>query len=206
MTHLRVSNLNKEFGNQTVIKNLSFSFEKKVLGIAGANGSGKSTLLKLLSGLLKPSSGEINWLIDDIIYDAKSVKTQLGFAAPSVQLYDELTSKENLKFLKSLHQNGKTDTESISALLQLFEASHLADKFYGELSTGQQQRIKLASACINNPTVICLDEPGTNLDAAGLETLRMFIDRSKKNGKMILLASNQEQELHMCEEVLNLSI
>lgn len=206
MTHLRISNLNKSFGNQTVIKNLSFSFEKNVLGIAGANGSGKSTLLKLLSGLLKPSSGEIIWLINDKIYDSKSVKTQLGFAAPSVQLYDELTSKENLKFLNSLHQNGKTDTESIPSLLQLFEASHLADKFYGELSTGQQQRIKLASACINNPTVICLDEPGTNLDAAGLETLRKFIERSKNNDKMILLASNQEQELRLCEEVLNLSV
>lgn len=206
MTHLRISNLNKAFGNQTVINNLSFSFEKNVLGIAGANGSGKSTLLKLISGLLKPSSGEITWLINDKTYDAKSIKTQLGFAAPSVQLYDELTSNENLKFLDSLHQNGKSNTESIPVLLQQFEASHLADKFFGELSTGQQQRIKLASACINNPSVICLDEPGTNLDAAGLKTLRKFIERSQKNGKMVLIASNQEQELNMCEAVLNLNV
>ncbi len=205
MIHLRVSNLNKTFGKQSVIQNLSFTFQNNVLGIAGANGSGKSTLLKLLTGLLKPTSGEITWKISDKLYKANQVKKELGFSAPSIQLYDELTSAENLKFLQSLHQNGKPDRESIPALLQLFEADHLADKYYGELSTGQQQRIKLASACINNPSVICLDEPGTNLDTAGIEMLTNFIDQSKRSGKMILLASNQEQELRLCEEVLNLS-
>lgn len=205
MIHLRVSNLNKTFGKQSVIQDLSFTFENKVLGIAGANGSGKSTLLKLLTGLLKPTSGEINWKIGNKLYNANQVKKELGFAAPSIQLYDELTSAENLKFLESLHQNEKASSESIPALLQLFEAEHLADKYYGELSTGQQQRIKLASACINNPSVICLDEPGTNLDTAGIEMLTNFIDQSKRNSKMILLASNQEQELRLCEEVLNLS-
>ena len=99
MTKLIADNLEKKFGRKTVFSALSIETDIPVLGIAGMNGSGKSTLLRCLAGLIKPTSGNVKWILDDKEIDRSDLKNYLGYAAPYVQLYEELTVRENLEFI-----------------------------------------------------------------------------------------------------------
>ena len=203
MIQLHVTSLAKFFGRKQVFSGLTFSFGTTVLGIAGANGSGKSTLLKCLTGLMKPSSGSVVWNLKDAALTPKNVKHHLGFSAPYVQLYEELTVKENLQFLVDLKSGSAA--ESIEQLLGRFEAEELSNRSYGTLSTGQQQRIKLSAAIIHDPQILVLDEPGSNLDPKGKGAVSRLITEYRQQNKMVLLASNQSDELDLCDKILNLT-
>ncbi|MEX0649153.1 MAG: ABC transporter ATP-binding protein [Balneolaceae bacterium] len=203
MVQLKATSLEKYFGRKQVFTGLTFSFEAAVIGIAGANGAGKSTLLKCLTGLLKPTSGSVEWKLKDAALTPKNLKRHLGFTAPYIQLYEELTVNENLQFIVDL-QNGNPAV-SIPALLNRFEAGELSQHTYGTLSTGQQQRIKLAAAIIHQPEILVLDEPGSNLDAKGKTAVRALISEFRQYHKMVLLASNQPDELDLCDDILNLN-
>ena len=202
MIQLNVTSLSKQFGTNRVFTDLSFSAEAGVMGIAGSNGSGKSTLLKCVSGLMKSSSGSAEWIVDGIATDKQSLKPLIGFAAPYIQLYEELTVNENLKFITDINKN----YENILAaeLLTYLGASEFANSHFGELSTGQQQRAKLAAALIHKPRILLLDEPGSNLDKKGRKVIESIISRFREKDRLVLLASNQTYELDLCDHVLNL--
>ncbi len=202
MIQLNVTSLSKQFGTNRVFTGLSFSAEAGVMGIAGSNGSGKSTLLKCVSGLMKSSSGSAEWIVDGIATDKQSLKPLIGFAAPYIQLYEELTVNENLKFITDINKN----YENILAaeLLTYLGASEFANSHFGELSTGQQQRAKLAAALIHKPRILLLDEPGSNLDKKGRKVIESIISRFREKDGLVLLASNQTYELDLCDHVLNL--
>lgn len=202
MIDLQVQDLSKKYSRVDVFNALSFGFKTGIIGIAGSNGAGKSTLLQCLAGLLKPSMGTIEWRIDGEFIELNEVKERLGFVAPYVQLYEELTAIENLSFLKDLHPSGST-SEPIE-LIERFESDKFKDNLYGELSTGQQQRIKFAAACIHNPKIICLDEPGSNLDPSGNALIRNWIEEVKQSNGMVILASNQPNELDLCDYIIHL--
>lgn len=200
---LTVDSLVKRFEKKSVLKDLSFSFQTPVLGISGSNGSGKSTLLRCLTGLLKPTSGSVLWSVDSFTYNPKQIKPLLGFSAPYVELYEELTISENLNFLFDL-QN-KTIHKGIKDHLTFFEAEDFINSQYGHLSTGQQQRVKLAAATINSPSILVLDEPGSNLDLAGKEIIKNLVKRFRDEEKMVLIASNLSEELSLCDKILDLN-
>lgn len=201
---LKVYHLSKRYQNQVVFSNLNFSSKPGVWGIGGSNGSGKSTLLKCLSYLLKPSQGQIYWYHDQKQVEAKQLRDILGYVAPYVNLYDELSCHENLKLLGHLRGLENLDNRIVTMLTEL-GAAELQHKTYGRLSTGQQQRLKLASALLHDPPIIILDEPGSNLDQSGQDYITQLIDKvlTQKN-RLVLLASNQESELQQCEEVYRL--
>ncbi len=203
MVQLSADNLQKRFGSKTVLPGLTFNYTSMVVGIAGQNGSGKSTLLRCISGLLKPNGGLVEWHINGSVTEPRGVKPHLGYAAPYIQLYEELTVFENIRFICDLsHTPVQTD---IPAHLVEFEAAHLTDLAYGRLSTGQQQRVRLAAATIRQPGILILDEPGSNLDKRGKELVTRVVNRYRDNGKMVILASNQQDELDLCDEILDLN-
>ncbi|MCC5941897.1 MAG: ABC transporter ATP-binding protein [Balneolaceae bacterium] len=202
MINLNVTSISKQFGTNLVFSDLSFSAEAGVLGIAGSNGSGKSTLLKCISGLMKPSSGEAEWVVDGHITNKQDLKQIMGFAAPFIQLYEELTVTENLQFITDIKKS--SGSANAAELLDELGAAEFADSHFGELSTGQQQRAKLAAALIHKPRILLLDEPGSNLDKKGREVIVGIINRFRKNEELILLASNQTYELDLCDRVIDL--
>jgi ABC-type multidrug transport system ATPase subunit len=202
MINLSAVSLEKRYGQKLVLSGLNFSYSTAVLGVAGSNGSGKSTLLKCLSGLIKPTSGSIHWQFEGHEYLPKQIKPFIGFTAPYVQLYEELTVSENLQFLVELQNY--TDSVNIERLLSHFEADNLSTLPYGNLSTGQQQRVKLAAANIKNPPILILDEPGANLDRDGKELVSSLVNRYRVDKKMVIIASNQANELDMCDKILDL--
>ena len=203
MIEVKAKNISKNYGRKRVLRGIHFQFQSTVIGVAGSNGSGKSTLLKILSGLLKPSSGKIQWKINETELSPKEIHSHLGFAAPYVQLYEELTVDENVRFLIDLQK--KTINKQIDNLLTEYQLTGLSDSLYGNLSTGQQQRAKLASAMIKNPDVLMLDEPGSNLDGRGKSLVENLVSTMRNQNKMVIIASNQTEELDLCDEIINLN-
>lgn len=204
MISLSVSNLTKKYNRKTVFDGIQFEHISGVLGIAGSNGSGKSTLLKCLAGLLRPNSGNIEWKENGEVLSMKELKGIIGYVAPYISLYEELTVLENLNFLAEVSfQN--TNEQFYKELLSQTEIESLSHKLYKSLSTGQQQRVKLASSLIRNPKVLFWDEPGSNLDNQGHQLVKTILDAQKENGVLILLASNDPNEIALCDEVLALS-
>lgn len=201
---LKVFHLSKRYQKQVVFSNLNFIRESGVWGIGGSNGSGKSTLLKCLSYLLKPSQGQVYWYKEQKQVESKQLRGILGYVAPYINLYAELSCHENLKLLGYLREVDNLENR-ISSLLSDLGAAELQHKSFGRLSTGQQQRIKIAAALLHDPPVIILDEPGSNLDQSGQNYISQLIDEvHAKKDRLILLASNQQQELQQCEGIFRL--
>lgn len=203
MIELNVTKLTKKFGSKPVLTDVSFSCSSTVLGISGSNGSGKSTLLKCISGLIKQSSGTVTWKINGSEIPKTDLKNHLGYAAPYVQYYEELSVMENLQFILDLNSHRKLN--SPEHLLERFDIKKLSQNLYGELSTGQQQRVKLAGALIHQPEILILDEPGSNLDKKGRSAVEDIVSTERENGHMIILASNQAYELDLCDKTVHLT-
>ncbi len=203
MVELTITSLTKYYGDHKVFSGLSYQASSSVIGVAGTNGSGKSTLLKCISGLLKPTKGEVRWSLDNHQVNKNELRKKTGFVAPYVQLYEELTVRENLRFILDIRESDPKN--GIDELLEELDAGHFSDSRFGELSTGQQQRVKLAAALIHKPRILILDEPGSNLDEKGKRAVKTVVDRHRQEPFMVLLASNQKQELDLCDAVLELN-
>ncbi|MDZ7689863.1 MAG: ABC transporter ATP-binding protein [Balneolaceae bacterium] len=158
MISVNVHNLGKRYGSTTVFKNLSFSFDTGVLGIAGSNGSGKSTLLKCLAGLERVSSGTITWRQDEHQLSEIDFRKRLGFVAPYINLYHELTVRENLELVLQLRKR-EISHQKKQELWNQLQLTGLEEKHFGELSTGQRQRARLACTLSYDPSILFLDEP-----------------------------------------------
>ncbi|MEX0944961.1 MAG: ABC transporter ATP-binding protein [Balneolaceae bacterium] len=202
MVELNVISLSRKFGKKIVLNDLTFSSTAQVIGIAGSNGSGKSTLLRTLSGLLKPTAGHVRWKIDQQEIEPIKLRSYMGFTAPYIELYEELTVQENLEFI--IKARGESDLSCMNNTLQQLDSTDLLQQFYGSLSTGQRQRIKLAAALIHKPRILFLDEPGSNLDSKGIQTVNDIINHFKGPKNMVIIASNLKQELDLCDQIIEL--
>lgn len=198
MIHLTVRNLYKRYGLRSVLENINIDQSAGILGIGGRNGSGKSTLLKCLSGLTRPTSGKVEWHVHQQKLSPSDIKQHLGFLAPHVNLYEELTCLENLRFIADLRSQ-TADSAKPSILLEQVGLKQHRDQPFGSLSTGQQQRLKLAAARIHDPPILFLDEPGANLDENGTELVRRLVQEYREDQRMVLLASNTPAELEWCD-------
>lgn len=205
MLFLEVNNLSKSYNRRPVFSDVSFTFTEGVLGIAGHNGSGKSTLLKCLTHLSRPNSGSVRWSLSGSELSAGDCKSHFGFVAPYINLYAELTAIENLEFLLQLTRNERyVDAISPESMLEEVQMKGFGHQLFKQLSTGQQQRIKLAAALIKQPDVLILDEPGSNLDDKGHALVKTIIDRQQSSGKLTIIASNDPNEIALSTHRIHL--
>ncbi|MDR8389664.1 ABC transporter ATP-binding protein [Aliifodinibius sp. S!AR15-10] len=204
MFSLEVDSLYKQFGATKVLRDISFSFGTGVMGIGGPNGSGKSTLLKCLAGLVRPTQGDITWKRDESRLNPNNLKAHLGYIAPYINLYHELTVKENMDLILQLRKKTIEDSARNELWCRL-KLSDLRDKYFGDLSTGQQQRARLACMLSYNPSILFLDEPGANLDEQGRNAIRDILRNFREGEKMVLLASNNPDELALADRVFSVN-
>jgi ABC-type multidrug transport system ATPase subunit len=204
MACLKVTTLTKRFGSRLVIDKLSFEVNDAVVGVAGRNGSGKTTLMRCLAGLIMPSSGTLIWDFDGNIADREMMRRNIGLAGPWLQLYREMTCTENLAFLAKLHRLQGADT-NVSDTLDLVGLTNQANTHYGNLSSGQQQRLKIASAILHKPAALLLDEPGSNLDEYGTNMISEIITMWRAPGRLAVIASNDVRELDLCDRSIQVS-
>lgn len=199
MITLQITELSKHFGPKQVFTDLSFTYSGNVLGIAGSNGSGKSTFLQCLAGLQSFAKGQIIWQEQSEPIDAAEVRKRLGYAAPYINLYNELSCRENLIFLSKVRHQ-KDSRSQIDQALRRVALHGMAEQPFGKLSTGQQQRLRLASALFHQPDILLLDEPGSNLDEAGRQLIAQIVEEVQASNKLLILASNIPSELDLCDK------
>lgn len=150
---IRTKDLIKTFGDKTVIEHLNLEVEEgKLLAYIGTNGAGKSTTMKMLTGLLKPTSGEIELAVD----------LKIGMVFQESVLDEELTVLDNLKSRQALYR--KQDKAWLEKLIQLTGLDAFLNQTYGTLSGGQRRRVDIVRALLNKPNLLFLDEPTTGLD------------------------------------------
>jgi heme exporter protein A len=203
MISLEVKGLAKSFGYRKVFEGVYFSIKSgKSLVIVGKNGSGKTTLLKILAGFLRPSKGEVIISLDGQIKKREERKKLLGFVAPDLTLYDELTALENLEFLTQVQGLGFNKSE-LNKKLEEMGLRGRGDDLVSSYSSGMKQRLKYVFALLNNPQILLLDEPGSNLDEPGLFLLDKIIEDQRKR-EILVLATNDQRETKYGDEILNL--
>ena len=201
---VEVKNLKKNYGSIEAVKDISFNIkENEIIGLLGPNGSGKTTTIGMMLGLLKPSNGEI--LIDGKKIEENRIEIlqKLNFISPYIELPKKLTVKQNLIVYGKLY-NVVDLKNRIEYLVEKLRLSDLLNKLTGELSSGQKNRVSLAKALINNPTVLLLDEPTASLDPEIGNYVRTFLEKYKKEKKIsILLASHNMNEVtRLCRSIL----
>ncbi|CUS80268.1 heme exporter protein A [Candidatus Kryptonium thompsonii] len=195
--------IRKSFGRLLVFDSINFELiNGSSLAIAGKNGSGKSTLVKIIAGLLSPSSGEVIYQVDGREIDKLDWFKFVGFVAPYLQLYDEFTGYENLEILAKI-RGLKSYEAKIKNVLERVNLYSRRDDLVRGYSSGMKQRLKYACALLHEPIVLILDEPTSNLDSEGVEMVWAIAEEQKKNG-ILIVATNEPEELKMCDEVINL--
>jgi len=196
------TNAGKRFVFEWVIRDFNFSFHRnKCYGIRGANGSGKSTLLKLLSGHSTPSKGTISFFKNETEINISGVYESITFCAPYIELIEEMTVSELLKFHHGLRPF--SNHANMLEVLKDLPFKGLADKRIGELSSGMKQRIKLMLAILTDTSVILLDEPGSNLDQSGKKWFEDLL-RIHMQDKIVIIASNEEDDLRLVESIISM--
>ena len=187
---LSISNLTKHFGRIKAVNNLNLEVKRgQVFGMLGPNGSGKTTTLGMLMGVVNPTAGEFSWFGEPASH---RVRKKIGAVLEHPIFYPYLSGQKNLELNAMIKE---CPTENIPNVLELVELSARRDDKYKTYSLGMKQRLAIASALLNDPTVLILDEPTNGLDPMGIAEIRELIKKIAANGKTIILAS------HLLDEV-----
>jgi ABC-type multidrug transport system ATPase subunit len=194
--------VSKRYRNEWIFKGIDYGFEAgRSFAVTGPNGSGKSTFLKMLSGHLSPSKGKVEFEEGGQKLDIDDVYRRVSYAAPYIELIEELTLQEAVLFqrkFKPFLQNLQP-----ADLIDLLGFQKAKDKQIRHFSSGMKQRLKLALAVCSGSSVLLLDEPTTNLDKQGMEWYRALIERFAYE-RTIVVASNVEVDFDFCEERVNI--
>ena len=199
-----VENLSKNYFKKEAVKEISFTInENEILGLLGPNGCGKTTTIAMMLGLLKPSNGRVVIHGLDIEKNRISLLHKMNFISPYIELPKKLQVKENLIVYGKLY-GVKFISDRIKYLSEKLRLEEFINKKTGELSSGQKNRVSLAKALINEPSILFLDEPTASLDPETGDFVRSFIEKISKEKKMsILLAShNMDEVKRLCKNVL----
>jgi len=203
---LKCTSLEKSYLNKVIFKNVNLEFkEGDSIAITGRNGSGKSTLLKVLANLIKPNKGKVGIFDNDKEVIPDKIHLYLGMIAPYINLYDELTAYENLDFFFDLKCNSSIFNDKKERIKYLLDKINLYGRRNDEVknySSGMKQRVKLAFAIINDPKILLLDEPRTNLDVEGIDLVYKVAEDQVKNG-ILILATNEPEDTSLCRNIIS---
>ncbi len=195
--------LNKSFGRRLIFNDLKFKFDKSgVYGISGPNGSGKSTLVKIIAGILGASKGKIVHKLNDQEIAEERLHDHIGFVSPYLVLYEEFSTYENLKLFAEI-RGVKFNKERVDYLLNKFLLYKRKDDLLKTYSSGMKQRVKFIFALMHSPQLIILDEPTSNLDDEGKNSVYELV-REEGQKNIVLIASNEKNDLELCNDIVYL--
>lgn len=175
------------YGRFAAVRNINAEFAAgKLYLVLGENGAGKSTLLRVIAGLIRPTRGDISVLGSK---DVRKVAAQFGYMAHASMLYDELSGLENMLYFARLY--GITEQSRCEQALQTVGLDPKLDRRVGQYSQGMRQRASLARAIINDPRLLLLDEPFSNVDIQSAKEMASLLGRMRDNGRTIFLVTHQ---------------
>lgn len=196
---LKTTDLCKSFKGQVAVNNVSLNIKRNsVYGLLGPNGAGKSTTLKMITGILRPTSGTIEfdghrWKRNDL--------NDIGALIEMPPLYENLTAYENLKVRTTLLG---LDDARIEEVLRIVRLTGTGKKRVGQFSLGMKQRLGIAIALLNNPKLLILDEPTNGLDPVGIEELRELIRSFPSKGITVILSSHILSEVQQIADCVGI--
>lgn len=199
-TCIEVQNVVKRFRDQVVLKNVSISFEKgQIHGIVGRNGSGKTVLFKCICGLMHPEEGVILVNGKRVGRDV-DMPEDIGAIIEAPGFLPNYSGYKNLCFLANIRR--KIGKEEILNVLKTVGLDPESRKHVGKYSLGMRQRLGIAQAIMEDPEILILDEPMNGLDNAGVQDIRALLLELKAQGKTILLASHNHEDIAaLCDTV-----
>ena len=199
-TCIEVQNVVKRFRDQVVLKNVSISFEKgQIHGIVGRNGSGKTVLFKCICGLMHPEEGVILVNGKRVGRDV-DMPEDIGAIIEAPGFLPNYSGYKNLRFLANIRR--KIGKEELLNVLKTVGLDPESRKHVGKYSLGMRQRLGIAQAIMEDPEILILDEPMNGLDNAGVQDIRALLLELKAQGKTILLASHNHEDIAaLCDTV-----
>ncbi len=195
--------LRKFFGKVEVVKSVSFHVYKgEIYGFLGPNGAGKTTTLRMLTGVLKPSSGSAEICGMDVFQKPIDVKSIIGVVPDEPNMYENLTGQEFLKFIGSVFSvKERNVNQRVKELSNAFDVNFL-NKFIGDYSHGMKQKLMLMSVLMRKPRVLFLDEPSVGLDARSAKILKMLLRKYANEGSAIFMTTHVlEIAEKMCDRI-----
>jgi len=200
---IKAKNLGRNFGDLKAVQGLDLEVEKgSIYGFLGPNGCGKTTAIRLLMGLLKPTTGEVEVLGFKLPKDAEKLRRHIGYMTQKFSLYDDLTVKENLQFMAKIYGlSGKVQKKRISELLSIYGLDQKQNQLAGSMSGGQRQRLALSAATLHKPELLFLDEPTSAVDPENRrEFWEQLFDLSDQ-GTSILVSTHYMDEAERCHKL-----
>lgn len=196
---LKVEELSKHFGNHIAVDAISFQIERgKIYGLLGPNGSGKSTTLGMVLGVVNKTSGEFRWF--DGQKSLKEALRKVGALIERPNFYPYMTAEQNLRLVCKIKESSYENIDPVLKMVNLLDRKKSKFKTF---SLGMKQRLAIASALLNNPEILILDEPTNGLDPQGIHQIREIITDIAANGTTILLASHLLAEVEkVCTDIL----
>ena len=185
---ITVKKLVKRFGPITVLRELDFNVKSgEFVALLGPNGAGKTTLLRILSSLMRPTSGYVQVASCRLPSQGASLRAKLGVVSHQPLLYGDLTAAENLQFFSKLYS---IEPDRIPEILDLVGLLPRRDDLVRTFSRGMQQRLAIGRAILHNPSILLLDEPHTGLDQAAGEILDRILKEVALEGRTVVMTSH----------------
>jgi ABC-2 type transport system ATP-binding protein len=198
---IQVENLSKKFGNILAVDNISFEIKDgSIFGFLGPNGAGKTTTIRILSTLIKPTSGNV--IIDgrELSKNGEYIRSILGILTETPGMYEKISAIENLNFFSGFYgMDEKKRKQNIEKFLKMFDLWDRRDYLVSTFSKGMKQKLAIARALIHEPKILYLDEPTAALDPESAFMVRNFIENQKNEKTTVFLCT------HNLEEASNLS-
>ena len=201
MSEIKISNVSKTIKQSEVLKNINVSFKSgKVYGLQGINGSGKTMLMRIIIGLIRPTKGEV-FVNGKQLWKDSSFPESIGFLLENPAFIDSYSGYENLKLLASVKK--KANNNDIKNTIVRVGLDPADKKNFKKYSLGMRQRLGIASAILEKPDIILLDEPTNALDADGVKIVKKIIDEEKKRGAIVIVACHDADILNeLSDEIL----
>ena len=185
MQAIKVRNVSKSINAKSILKDISFDvYEGEIVGLVGPNGAGKSTLLKVMCGLYNYDEGEIYYYDYNLKSDFEKAMSIIGTIIEEPALYKNLSGKNNIKLFKSMFKG--IDESTINEIIKIVEMEKYIGKKFKTYSLGMKERLAIASALINKPKILILDEPTNGLDPSGVKNIMNISLRSCKAGENVV--------------------
>jgi ABC-2 type transport system ATP-binding protein len=202
---IQTEGLTRRYGRQIAVDGLSLEIrEREIFGFLGPNGAGKTTTILMLLGLTEPTAGRARVFDVDPTRDPLPIKRQVGYLPENVGFYDDLTGRENLRYMARLNRLPPDQTPSkIEETLTIVGLNGEGDKLVGAYSRGMRQRLGIAELLIKDPKLLILDEPTLGLDPDGInKMLDLIASLNRERGITVMLCSHQlEQVQRICSRV-----
>src|SRR3982751_5769170 len=204
MPAIQVENLRKVYGNKAAVDGLNLSVPRGCFfGFLGPNGAGKSTTIRMLTGLIPPTSGEIELLGMPMPKQGLEIKKRIGLVPDESLLFDRLTGSEFLEFVGRMYGLARAVArERSKALLALFELDENGRKLIAEYSKGMRKRVAMAASLIHHPDLFLMDEPFEGVDAVGARLMKdILVDQVQRGATIFLPSHVLEVVERLCDRV-----